>query len=316
MVSLSDLVFGPVPSRRLGKSLGVNNIPHKVCSYSCLYCQVGKGDKIRIDRQEFYSPYTIIQQVEQKIYSLKHQDLPDYITIVPDGEPTLDINLGKLIVMLKTFGFPIAVITNSSLIHRDDVKNDLLNADYISFKIDTLNFNTWKRINKPHKKLVLDDILNSLIEFKKCYAGKLVTETMLIDNVNTSKEELIKIAEYLQKLKPSITYLSIPTRPPAFEGTYPPTEETLLNAHEIFYWYCLDVEYLTGYEGTEFSSTGDFETDLLSIAAVHPIRMDAVKALMHKTQATEENLEKLIKKNKVKLINYERQNFIVRSFIK
>lgn len=316
MENTSTLVFGPVPSRRLGKSIGINNIPHKVCSYSCLYCQVGKGDKIRIERQEFHSPYTIMQQVEQKINSLKHQDLPDYITIVPDGEPTLDINLGKLIAMLKTLGLPIAVITNSSLIHLDDVKNDLLNADYISFKIDTLNFTTWKHINKPHKKLVLNEILNSILEFKRCYTGKLVTETMLVDNINTSTDELIMIAQYLQKLKPDIAYLSIPTRPPAFQGIYPPNEETLINAHEIFYWHCLNVEYLTGYEGNEFSSTGNFESDLLSITAVHPLRMDAVKALMLKTQATEENLEKLIKENKVKRINYERQNFIVRSFIK
>ena len=313
---MEEFVFGPVPSRRLGKSIGVNNIPHKVCSYSCSYCQVGKGEKIQIERQEFYNPDTLVKQVEQKLNMTSHAEYPDYITVVPDGEPTLDINLGKLITKLKTFGLPVAVITNSSLIYLDDVKRDLSNADYISFKVDAVNHSIWKYINKPHRKLDLHEILNSLMDFSKYYRGKYVTETMLVKGDNTADIELAATAQFLQQLKPSIAYLSIPTRPPAFENTFPPCEETLLKAYEIFYWHCLNVEYLTGYEGNAFTSSGNFENDLLGITAVHPMRIDAVKELMAKTKTNDGVLEKLVEENKVKRILYERQTFIVRSFNK
>ena len=311
---MDELVFGPVPSRRLGKSIGVNNIPHKVCSYSCLYCQVGKRDKIQIERQGFYSPDIIVKQVEQKLNSIKHEDFPNYITVVPDGEPTLDIKLGKLIANLKTFGLPVAVITNSSLVHLDDVTKDLSSADYISFKVDTVNHNTWKHINKPHKKLFLNDNLNALIAFKQDYKGILVTETMLVKEVNDSDEELTATAQFLQQLKPNISYISVPTRPPAFQGTLPANEENLLKAHEIFYWHCLNAEYLTGYEGNAFASSGNFIDDLLSITAVHPMRKDAVKELMNKTNTGIEVLHQLIQNRQIIEAEYERQLFYVRSF--
>ena len=154
------------------------------------------------------------------------------------------------------------------------------------------------------------------MNFSKYYRGKYVTETMLVKGDNTADIELAATAQFLQQLKPSIAYLSIPTRPPAFENTFPPCEETLLKAYEIFYWHCLNVEYLTGYEGNAFTSSGNFENDLLGITAVHPMRIDAVKELMAKTKTNDGVLEKLVEENKVKRILYERQTFIVRSFNK
>ena len=95
-------VFGPVPSRRLGKSIGINNIPQKTCSYSCVYCQLGISSQMQISREEFYSPDELIEQVEEKIKAARrNNEKIDYLTIVPDGEPTLDKNLGKLIKLLK-----------------------------------------------------------------------------------------------------------------------------------------------------------------------------------------------------------------------
>ncbi len=313
---MEELVFGPVPSRRLDKSIGVNNIPHKVCSYTCSYCQLGKEEKIQIERQEFYAPDTLVKQVEQKLNMTSHADYPDYITIVPHGEPTLDINLGKLITKLKTFGLPVAVITNSSLVHLDDVKKDLSNASYISFKVDTVNQITWKHINKPHKKLLLNENLNALLAFKQNYHGILATETMLVKGVNDSDEELKATAQFLQHLKPNIAYLSIPSQPPSFKGTFPTSEETLLKAYEFFYWYCLNVEYLFEYAANEFTPAGNFEENLLSLTATHPMNIDAVKELMAKTKTADWVLEKLVDENKVKRIRYEKQTFIVRSFNK
>ncbi len=313
---MDELVFGPVPSRRLGRSIGVNNIPHKVCSYSCAYCQVGKGGRIQVERQEFYKPDTLIREVEQKLKLIKPSDYPDYITIVPDGEPTLDINLGTLIAKLKNLGVPVAVITNSSMLYRDDVKKDLALADYVSLKVDTVNPSVWKRINKPHKQLSLDKALCAIVEFAQAYSGEYVTETMLVKDMNTLEPELTAVAQFLQQVRPNIAYLSIPTRPPAYKGTFPPSEEMLLKAHELFSWHCLNVEYLTAYEGNTFAATGRFEDDLLGITAVHPMRLDAVRELMAKTSAAESTLNGLMATNRVKQITYEGQVFVVRSFDK
>jgi wyosine [tRNA(Phe)-imidazoG37] synthetase (radical SAM superfamily) len=313
---MENLVFGPVPSRRLGRSLGINNIPHKVCSYSCAYCQVGKAVNLQVERREFYSPDFLASQVEKKLNRLGANATPDYITIVPDGEPTLDINLGKLIVKLKSFGFPVAVISNASLINRADVQAELMNADYVSLKVDTVNPATWKMINKPYRELNLGSILDSLEAFSKKYLGTLVTETMLIKDLNDSEEEITNLARHLQKVRPELAYISIPTRPTAFANIYAADEAALAMAYAVFSYLCVSAEFLTGYEGNEFASTGQFTDDILSITAVHPMRMDAVMQLMAKSHVPESSLNMLINKGLLKNIDYNGNTFYVRTFKK
>jgi len=126
------ITFGPIPSRRLGRSLGINNIPPKVCTYSCGYCQVGHTIKMRVGRQAFYEPAEILREVKEKITKVREiGEAIDYLTLVPDGEPTLDINLGREIDLLKPLGFKIAVISNASLIWREDIRDDLMQAEYL-----------------------------------------------------------------------------------------------------------------------------------------------------------------------------------------
>jgi len=311
---MEKLIFGPIPSRRLGRSIGVNNIPHKVCSYSCAYCQVGKAIKMQVERQEFYPPDLIVSQVKQKLESLSVADLPDYITLVPDGEPTLDINLGELIRGLKTFGLPVAVITNSSLLENKDVQADLSQANYISFKTDTTNPTVWKKINKPHKSLNLDSILKAILHFSAQYQGLLVTETMLIKGINDSREYVEPVANFLREVKPDFAYIAIPTRPTAYERTYPPDEAAVAVAYEIFNRYKLNTELLTGYEGNAFASSGNFEDDMLSITAVHPMRKDAVMELMSKSNATNTDLNKLIEEGRLRKVDYNDQEYFLRKF--
>ena len=313
---MENIIFGPVPSRRLGRSLGINNIPHKVCSYSCAYCQVGKADTMQVERQAFYSPDAIVREVELKLQSLSLADFPDYLTLVPDGEPTLDIHLGKLIVRLKSFGIPVAVITNSSLIHRKDVQYELMHADYISVKVDTVNHDSWKKINKPHKELDLESILMAIPDFSKAYKGMLVTESMLTKGINDTEEELTQLARYLKKIKSDIAYIAIPTRPPAFEGIYPADEAAVTLAYDIFSYFCISAELLIGYEGNAFASSGNFADDILSITAVHPMREDAVMELLHKTNGGISLLNRLIEKRMLKKLEFNGSAFYLRKFTK
>lgn len=305
--------FGPVPSRRLGRSLGINNIPPKVCTYSCLYCQVGRTMKMQIERQPFYTLEEVVEEVKDKSKDLKKFGEPiDYLTFVPDGEPTLDINLNEEINLLKPFGKKVAVITNSSLIWRTDVQADLQDADWISLKIDAVDEVIWRRVNRPHHALNLEKILNGMLEFAKTYKGELTTETMLVKGYNDNEDNLRGIAEFLMKLKPDISYLAIPTRPPAESQIKPPDEETIIKAYQILSEKITDVEYLIGYEGNAFA--GNTEEDLLSITSVHPMRKDAVHEFLASAGASWETIEKLIQENKLAEVTFDDRKFYMRKF--
>lgn len=311
---MEKLIFGPVPSRRLGKSLGINNIPHKVCSYSCAYCQVGKAGEMQVHRREFYPTATIIRQLEYKLNCLATRDFPDYITLVPDGEPTLDIHLGELILKLKSYGIAVAVISNSSLLYQPEVHDELLNADYVSLKVDTVIETTWHKVNKPHKELNHNLILQGILDFSKDFKGILVTESMLLKEMNDSAAELKALALFLHEVNPEVSYIAIPTRPLAFGGVFPAEEAAVAMAYELFSRKNLKTELLTGYEGNAFASSDDFASDLLSITAVHPMRRDAVMELMAKTETPALVLEQLIDNELIEKVYFNDQEFFLRKF--
>jgi len=198
------IVFGPVPSRRLGRSLGINNIPPKVCTYSCVYCQLGRTKKMQVERGTFYEPEKILKAVQEKVKkTLEKGESIEYLTFVADGEPTLDVDLGREIDLLKTLNIKIAVITNASLIWRKDVREGLMKADWVSIKIDTTQEAIWRRINRPYGALQLGLILNGMLELGEMYDGELTTETMLVKGFNESDDNIGKIAEFHSLLIPS-----------------------------------------------------------------------------------------------------------------
>ncbi|MBW1695765.1 MAG: radical SAM protein [Deltaproteobacteria bacterium] len=304
------MAFGPVPSRRLGRSLGINNIPPKVCTYSCIYCQVGRTIDMQLARRSFYRPEKIKRAVQEKVERLKGAgESIDYLTFVPDGEPTLDINLGREIDLLKPLGIKIAVISNNSLICRQDVREDLFKADLISLKIDSAFPETWHRMNRPIKSLHLPEILDASLKFAKEYKGKLITEMMLVRHVNDNDRQIRQIADFLVELQPAKAYLSIPTRPPALKWVRPPDRDVIDRAYKIFHEFIHQMECMTDYEGNRFTSTDDIEKDLLSITAVHPLRKDAVDRLLTQAGANWEIVEKLIAENRIAQAEYEGQVF-------
>lgn len=311
------IAFGPVPSRRLGRSLGINNIPPKICAYSCVYCQVGHTNQLQTKRQAFYDPEDILKAVKEKVQKTAETgEAIDYLTFVPDGEPTLDVLLGKEIALLKPPGIKIAVITNSSLIRRQDVREDLMEADWVSLKVDAIEEETWKKINRPHGALKLNAIKNGMLEFAKKFQGELVTETMLVKGLNDRDSQVKRIADFLARLKPAAAYLAIPTRPPAEKWVESPNEETINRAYHIINEKVERVEYLIGYEGNDFAFTGNVEEDLLNITAVHPMREEAVQRLLTKANADWPVVQQLIVKNQLVKIEYEGKRFFVRKFPK
>jgi wyosine [tRNA(Phe)-imidazoG37] synthetase (radical SAM superfamily) len=311
---LEMIAFGPVPSRRLGRSLGINNIPPKICTYSCVYCQVGRTLDMRTERETFYGPEAVHAAVSRKLEEARLSAEPvDVLTFVPDGEPTLDRDLGREIERLRELGVRVAVITNASLIWRKDVRDDLMGADWVSLKVDSIREEIWRRINRPHRNLRLTEILDGALDFSESYEGELVTETMLVQGLNDGDDECRELSEFLARLSPARAYLSVPTRPPAETWVRPPDEGTVNRLYQILSGQVDDVEYLIGYEGNAFASTGDIREDLLSITSVHPMREDAVEAFLERAKAGWSTVGELLRQGRLVRVEYDGKAFYLRT---
>jgi len=268
---------------------------------------------MQVDRCAFYQPDEILKDVERRVESAREvEESIDYLTFVPDGEPTLDVNLGREIELLKPLGIKIAVITNASLIWREDVREDLMKANWVSLKVDSPREEIWRRINRPHRALQLASILDGMLEFAKVYRGELVTETMLVEGINDSDALVSEVADFLSRFRPARAYLAIPTRPPAEEWVQPPSEETINRAYQILNEEIEQVEYLIGYEGNAFAFTGNVEEDLLSITAVHPMREEAVSEFLARARADWSTVYKLIGEDQFVETAYGGKRFYMR----
>jgi wyosine [tRNA(Phe)-imidazoG37] synthetase (radical SAM superfamily) len=271
--------------------------------------------EITSNRQAFYEPEDISEDVRRKVAgaALRNERI-DYLTFVPDGEPTLDINICEEISSLKRIRIPIAVITNASLLWRKDVNEDLLGADLVSLKVDAASETLWRRINRPNKGLILNTVLKGILEFAGDFKGTIVSETMLIGGIDYG-DEFERIAEFLSKLeKLNRAYIAVPTRPPTEKWVKPAKEEDINAAFQVFSEKLGTdrVEYLIGYEGDAFASTGKTEEDLLNIMAVHPMREEAVEKFLKKADADWQIIHKLLQEGKLGEVEYEGNTYYIR----
>ncbi len=244
----------------------------------------------------------------------KNKETIDYLTFVADGEPTLDENLGNLIKTLKQFGKKIAVITNSSLIHSQHVRDALCQADWVSVKVDAADSALWRKINRSVRDLSLDDIFKGILQFSQEFNGTLVTETMLVKDLNDSPENIKNVSLFIKGINPEKSYISIPIRPPAEKRTQPPEGQKLIELYQIFQSNFDRVEYLTGYEGNDFAYTGNIEKDILSITSVHPMTKQALLELTEKSGTNFSVVEGLVHSNRLVVSEYNETEFYLRKF--
>ena len=186
-------------------------------------------------RKAYFDPNELVKEVKEKIRQVNAAgEKIDYLTFVPDGEPTLDINLGREIRALKKTGIKVAVITNSSLLWREDVREDLAAADWVSVKVDSVLPEAWKKTDRPHKNLDLNKIRKGILDFADSYQGTLVTETMLVKDYNDDPQSIRMTATCLEKIAPDTAFIGIPTRPPAIANAEPADVEAINLAYQEF----------------------------------------------------------------------------------
>lgn len=312
-MSQTDIVFGPVPSRRLGRSLGINHIPPKHCSYSCRYCQVGPTRQPEIVRHAFHPPEVICRAVAERVAMLRARgEAVDYLTCVPDGEPTLDIHLGELIDGLRRLGLPIAVISNASLIWRADVRAELARADWVSLKVDSVDNAIWRGLNRPHPGLELAAILDGIRTFAAGYQGALVSETMLVAGINDAVSGVEAVARFLARAGIRRAYLAIPLRPPSDPLLACPDEAVVIRAWQILASHLQQVELLTAYEGDAFPPLDDPGAQLLAITAVHPMRESAVHELLSRAGRDISLANALVDNGELRRVRHAGELFYVR----
>ena len=307
-------VFGPVPSRRLGRSLGINTIPSKICSYACVYCQAGQTCCRSICRQAYLDPFELFSIANKQIQKLTEQEVPiDYISLVPNGEPTLDLRMREIIHLLREFGYRIAVFTNSSLLWNESVRESLYSADYVSVKVDTVNEATWLRINRPHSRLNLEQILEGIVEFAKTFRGVLTTETMFVKNMNDTLGEVHNLATYLATVKRTTSYFTIPIRPPAEAYAVAPVQTTLAGLSQCVKETIPRSEMLCCPEASEFDGVGEVEDAIMGILAVHPMTEAAMKDFLAKKQAGTNTLRGMVDKKLVHNVDFRGTTFYVKT---
>ena len=261
-------IFGPVLSRRLGFSLGVDLVPFKTCSLDYLYCQLGKTTTRTIKRRTYSTSDSVISEVKEL---LKQNQKIDYITLSGSGEPTLNVHLGEIITRVKgVTDIPVAVLTNGTLLHLDDVRDELMEADLVVPSLDAVSQEIFQKINRPHPQLSVSQMLSGLTSFSQDFSGTLWLEIMLVKGLNDLPEEVRKIKEVVSSIECDKIQLNTTVRPPADRVITPLTDEELFKLKELLGEKC---EVIAGFEGNQRVTRTDIQERIISIVSRRPLNL-------------------------------------------
>ena len=226
-------LYGPVPSRRLGRSLGIDLVPHKICTYDCIYCQIGKTTEKTLARKE-YAPVTEILE-EVGSFLQEETSSTDVLSLAGSGEPTLHSQIRSVIEGIKAItSIPVAVITNGSLLYEEEVRQDLLSVDLVLPSLDAVSSEVFRKINRPRKGFSVEKVIEGLVEFRKVYKGQIWLEILFCKGVNDSKEELVRMKKTVERIAPDRIHLNTVIRPPSEKWAVPLNQEEMETMRTFF----------------------------------------------------------------------------------
>jgi len=295
-------LYGPVPSRRLGFSLGVDFIPFKTCSLDCIYCQLGHVPEKTVVRKDYIPASEILSQIKEKIDSGVRID---YITFSGSGEPTLNTEIGRLILDIKQLTkIPVAVLTNSTLLHRDDVRKALLAADLVVPSLDAVTQDVFEKTNRPHPSLRISDIITGLKKFRQEFKGKIWIEVLLVKDINDSPAHLQKLKTVLTEIYPDKVQLNTVVRPPAEKFASSLTKTELETIKDFLGGEC---EIIATFDKTAQDLVQKSEEEnILSMVQRRPMPLvDMASSLgLHRNEVMK-HLQILLEKGDIRLIRHK-----------
>ena len=302
-------LFGPVPSRRLGMSLGIDLIPTKVCSLNCVYCECGKTTNLTIERKE-YVPYNKVTNELEHYF--KNNPAPDYVTFSGSGEPTLNLKIGDIIKFLKSNYpyIPIAILTNGTLFDQKEVRTELLNADLVLPSLDAASESSFKKINRPFHTLNINKYIQGLIDFRKEYSGKIWLEVLILPGYNDNKKDLKLLKDAFVKIKPDRIQLNSLDRPGILNTLRSATRNELQQIADFFGLDNVEIIASAPKRKEIKSYRKDTETAILETIFRRPCTLDDLSEILglHKNEINK-YLDVLESDDKIEIIRQSRGIF-------
>jgi len=304
-------IFGPVPSRRLGISLGIDLVPNKICSMNCVYCEIGKTTNLTLKRDEYVPMNKIIEEIK---FYLSESPKLDYITFSGSGEPTLNSRIGEIIKYLKSnYGhYKTALLTNSSLIPIKELRSEIRLVDVILPSLDAASQKIFKKINRPVANLSVNKIIDGLIELRKEFENLIWLEIFVVPGLNDSEDEIIKLRDSIEKIKPDKVQLNSLDRPCSLEWVKKADKDDLNSIAK--YFYPIPVEIISNFSSRRISKgyNENVEDDILRILERRPCTINDLSQVMgEKINELNKYLNRLIDQNLISMHHEERGIFFL-----
>ncbi len=296
-------VFGPVQSRRLGRSLGIDPVPLKTCNWNCVYCQLGRSRPMVGERAEYVPTQEIMDESRETLASPATNEI-DWVTFVGSGETTLHVHLGALIRETRRFSSaPIAVITNGSLLSDPQVRRELGAADAVLPALDAGSRELYRRINRPHPHFPFDQHIRGLVDFRRSFAGKLWLEVMMLQGLNDPDAALRDLRSAIERIRPDRVHLAMPYRPPAEAWVRPAGEEGMMRARAILGEVAAVLHPAEG--EIHLAGETDLREAILGVITRHPMRLEELKRMLgdRDEEAVESALESLEEERRAQVVD-------------
>jgi wyosine [tRNA(Phe)-imidazoG37] synthetase (radical SAM superfamily) len=263
-------LYGPVPSRRLGRSLGIDLVPHKICTYDCLYCQIGNTTEKTLVRKEYVPVREILEEVGR--FLKEENSSIDHLSLAGSGEPTLNSKIRSIIEDLKKItSIPVAVITNGFMLREPEVREDLLQADIVLPSLDAVSQEVFLRINRPRSEVSIEKVIEGMVEFRKVYKGQIWLEILFCKDVNDGKEELMRMKKVADRIQPDCIHLNTVIRPPSEKWVVPLNQKEM---ERIQAFLGEKASIISEFDRHPFSISGkDIKEEILKILGRRPLSL-------------------------------------------
>src|SRR4030042_4360051 len=290
-------LYGPVPSRRLGRSLGIDLVPQKICTYDCIYCQIGNTTEKTLSRKEYVPVKEIMEEVER--FLKEGTASIDYLSLTGSGEPTLHSQIRSVIERIKTItSIPVAVLTNGSLLYEEEVRQDLLRTDIVLPSLDAVSSEVFMKINRPRPGFSVEQVIEGLVKFRKVYKGQIWLEILFCKDVNDGKEELLRIKKVIDRIQPDRIHINTVVRPPSEKWAVPLNQREM---EEIRAFLGEKAEIISEFDRhPPVVSERDIKEEILKILKRRPLSLsDLSKGMGITSDELEAYLDPLIQEGKI-----------------